>query len=398
MIISKALAPAWCTQAALMAMCVSISLLTVVVPEAAAQSAESPSTPSAPGSTSAPESADSETPREAPQDSGGKIVFTSLRDGNAEIYVMNDDGSDQTRLTRDAAIDARPAFSPDGRKIAFMSDRDGNYQIYVMNVDGSEVSRLTSGPAANHHPEFSPDGRKITFTGASDCDRADIWVMNIDGSAQINLTHNEWSVPGVYSCLPTWSPDGRKIAFYSTEDGSQGVICVMDADGRNRTMLTHDVSVRGGEFGLITHVISPAWSRDGSRIVFVRVIIKWREWDVPWRFLEDRFITSMNADGSGEAPLTSIAEASCKPKFSPDGSKIVYVSGPRGHMDSEPFDYPFAETEIYIMNADGTGRIRLTNNSAKDDSPSWGPVVNTSTSTPDLASAPEPSRSTVTSH
>ncbi len=67
----------------------------------------------------------------------GKIAFTSDRDGNYEIYVLNADGSEQTRITNNTASDSDPAWSPHGTKIAFTSDRDGNYEIYVMNADGS---------------------------------------------------------------------------------------------------------------------------------------------------------------------------------------------------------------------------------------------------------------------
>src|SRR5919108_5946507 len=67
----------------------------------------------------------------------GKISFDSTRDGNTEIYVMNADGSEQTRLTDELAIDRDAAFSPDGQRIAFVSERDGNSEVYVMNADGS---------------------------------------------------------------------------------------------------------------------------------------------------------------------------------------------------------------------------------------------------------------------
>src|SRR5215203_1605780 len=67
----------------------------------------------------------------------GKIAFSSSRDGNAEIYVMNSDGSNQINLTNNSADDSGPSFSSDGTKIAFNSNRDGNYEIYVMNSDGS---------------------------------------------------------------------------------------------------------------------------------------------------------------------------------------------------------------------------------------------------------------------
>ena len=78
----------------------------------------------------------------------GKIAFISNRDGNDEIYVMNADGSNQTRLTNNPAM-IRPSFSPDGSKIAFVSNRDGNYEIYVMNADGSNQTRLTNNPATD---------------------------------------------------------------------------------------------------------------------------------------------------------------------------------------------------------------------------------------------------------
>jgi dipeptidyl aminopeptidase/acylaminoacyl peptidase len=77
----------------------------------------------------------------------GKIAFTSDRDGNSEIYVMNADGSGQTRLTNDGAIDNEPVWSPDGTKIAFWTERNGPAEIYVMNADGSGQINLTKNPA-----------------------------------------------------------------------------------------------------------------------------------------------------------------------------------------------------------------------------------------------------------
>jgi Tol biopolymer transport system component len=126
-----------------------------------------------------------------------KIAFTSDRDVNKEIYVMNaQDGSNQTRLTDNAASDEFPSWSPDGTKIAFTSDRDGNREIYVMNAqDGSNQTNLTLDPATDEFPSWSPDGTKIAFvTGA------DIYVMNAqDGSNQTRLTDNAAS-----DALPDW--------------------------------------------------------------------------------------------------------------------------------------------------------------------------------------------------
>ena len=77
------------------------------------------------------------------------IVFSSIRDGNEEIYVMNADGSNQINLTDNPARDIIPSWSPDGTMIAFSSDRSGNDEIYVMNADGSNQINLTNAPATD---------------------------------------------------------------------------------------------------------------------------------------------------------------------------------------------------------------------------------------------------------
>jgi hypothetical protein len=87
-----------------------------------------------------------------------RIAFTSDRDGDLELYVMNADGTNQTRLTRSAGWDNGCSWSPDGSRLAFLSERDGNFEIYVMNADGTDQTRLTRDPAWNSIPSWSPDG------------------------------------------------------------------------------------------------------------------------------------------------------------------------------------------------------------------------------------------------
>jgi WD40 repeat protein len=143
---------------------------------------------------------------------GKKIAFTSNRDGNDDIYVMDSDGAEVRRLTSNAAADGLPAWSPDGSEIAFTSDRTGNDDIYVMDSDGTNQRGLTDNPDFDYGPAWSPDGEKIAFTSNRD-GNSEVYVMNADGSAQENLTRNPGTEEGNRGV--SWSPDGGSMAFTS---------------------------------------------------------------------------------------------------------------------------------------------------------------------------------------
>src|SRR6267142_2443833 len=111
----------------------------------------------------------------------GKIAFGSKRDGNNEIYVMDANGGNQTRITNNFDYDDQPHWSPDGTKIAFFSRRDGNFELYSMNADGSNQTRLTNDFAADGFPAWSPDGAKIVFMSGNslfDPNSFEIYVMD----------------------------------------------------------------------------------------------------------------------------------------------------------------------------------------------------------------------------
>ena len=112
---------------------------------------------------------------------GTKLVFSSQRDGNPEIYVINADGTGLQRLTKNRAIDTKPSWSPDGSMIVFSSDRKRN-EIYIMNADGRDVTQLTKNSFADTGPAWSPNGTRIVFTSNRD-GNLEIYSMNSDSTS-----------------------------------------------------------------------------------------------------------------------------------------------------------------------------------------------------------------------
>ena len=156
---------------------------------------------------------------------GGRVLFSSTRDGNSEIYSAALDGSDQRRLTRDPGIDVSPTCGPNGM-VAFVSSRHGGPQIFTMNVDGGNVQRVTYKGSHNQTPAFCQDPQTplIAFS-ARDGGGFDIVTINLKTGEYKRLTQGQ----GVNQD-PTFSPDCRMVAFAS----SRGGIYVSNPDGLNQ--------------------------------------------------------------------------------------------------------------------------------------------------------------------
>jgi len=218
---------------------------------------------------------------------GKRIAFTTDRDGNQEIYLINADGSNAVRLTNDAAADYAPAWSPDGTRIAFVSKRADTPDIFTVRVDGTDLKRITTTSATDADPAWAPDGR-IAFTSDRD-EKSDIYLMSADGTGVTRLTteggaHPAWSPDGTrlaysaafcqyYGCYPSivvkstsgsegsievgpgdrpsWSPDGRKIAFAGVECDFYYIECIPSAVRIARLGNPDVISVASGS--------SPAW-------------------------------------------------------------------------------------------------------------------------------------------
>ena len=225
------------------------------------------------------------------------ITFHSSRDGNSEIYIMDTDGSNTTRLTDNSTADSDPNWSHDGNKITFVATRDGNSEIYVMNVDGSSPVNLTNNEAEDISPAWSPDGARIAFVSTRGSQQ-DIYVMDADGSNQTKLTDDAH-----LDDSPDWSPDGAKIVFASQRDDDYEIYKIQ-VDGPESAALTNS---EGDD-------LNPVWSPDGSTIAFT----SFRD--------ENAEIYTMWDDGTGQWSITYNTVDDESPAWSPDSAKIILVS------------------------------------------------------------------------
>jgi Tol biopolymer transport system component len=290
---------------------------------------------------------------------GMRIIYHTRSGSDSEIHIVNWDGTNDVKLAGGSqGQEDDPVISPDGSMIAYFATHTGSWALYVMDPAGNNQHPITANTVFNSVASWSPDSKMLVFTPYHNTESPSfVASVNADGSGYKELTRSSES-----DGEPVWSPDGSRIAFDCYVNG-MNQICSMKADGSDRQTLTHQP---GGNTGL-------AWSPDGKQIAFT----SWRDSAAPNSCDDGNCnfeIYVMNADGSKQTRLTNDPAEDWNPAWSPDGSRIAFIS--LRNETRKPSDCGDAcNSEIYVMNADGSRVTRQTNNTTPDWNPHWRPQL-----------------------
>ncbi|MCA1600706.1 MAG: hypothetical protein LC776_03330 [Acidobacteria bacterium] len=292
----------------------------------------------------------------------------------SQIYLMDGDGTNVRRLTENSHADNFPALSPDGTKIVFDSNRlrtegepSNASHLFLMNTDGTAQTPLVRGNSGT----WSPDGKRIAFhasasgkgslvsilPGAATTD-SDIFVLSVDDFLKKGARpKNITNNPAAVDDDPDWSPVGGRLVFTSHAA----------TDDHNNAVTTEiyviDPDRKGKPVRLTDNAEeerAPSWSLDGRRIVYsCRKGAPGREGGI--RTFE---ICVMNADGTGQVRLTNNTIGDLTSTWSPDGTKIMFHRrvGGRGQF------------QLFVINADGTDEKQLTSPPGLSGFPNWGEI------------------------
>jgi TolB protein len=244
----------------------------------------------------------------------GKIAF--VRGG--DLWLIGPDGSGLTRLTKTAAKENKPGWSPDSKKIAFVRGGD----LWLIGADGSGLTQLTKTAAKEDNPGWSPDGKKIAFDRGGD-----LWLIGADGSGLTRLTKTGYSGSA-------WSPDGKKIAYVVANE-----IWVANADGSGADSITA-ASIKGDDNYSGPCDSAPSWSPDGKEIVFEGVASATDDCQGAQAGYGGSSIYVMTPTGASRRALDNTMgtlAGDYRPQWRPDGQRILFLQSDSVRMASGPY-------------------------------------------------------------
>jgi Tol biopolymer transport system component len=299
----------------------------------------------------------------------GEIAYTVNREGWNEIWVMDASGENRRRLTdpqpsgSDAAGSMSPAWSPQGDRIAFVSSGDARaedqdaYELYVMDAASGKVRQLTKNDKLDADPSWSPDGKRILFVQAEGWGtkqvRMSLSVIGADGSDERVLREEANEDGPVFLNSPAWSPDGARIAFTRSGVGAAELEPEVYVVGSNAS---------GGLQWTIEDAAEPAWSPNGKRLAFTGIGDDHGQ-TCFHECTPSGEIYVADVYGDDVIRLTRSEADDTSPAWSPDGTEIVFSSDRSNRQDHE--------LELYVLPVTGGEPRRLTRNKVWDLDPNW---------------------------
>lgn len=174
---------------------------------------------------------------------GTRLVYNAYRNGNSDIFSIGVDGTGEIQVSNDPLFDGYPLWSPDGSQIVWRTERHGNTELYSANPDGSGTRRLTNTTIFSHPSSFSPDGKLLTVNRCTPAPNAvcQIYLLRMDGTGETNISND----PTVSEFEAMFSPDGKRLVFqreWTTGFPSADDIYIMNPDGSGRRKITDSAS------------------------------------------------------------------------------------------------------------------------------------------------------------
>ncbi len=322
--------------------CASLCTFGRAAPEAAnapavASNSHRPPTPFPDGSAQEPEPAPPQMVN----------VFGEVNGAVTKNIALSSDGAFQQHTFPDEGYDSDVAVDPSGKWLTFSSTRNSEHpSIYLQRVDGTAVTQLTSGGCDDAHPVFSPDGTKIAFSSTR-AGNWQIYMMDRDGRNSVQITSGP-----AQAIHPSFSPDGNRLVY-----------CGLG--GRSGQWELWTIDLKTGERRMIGYGLFPSWSpsRSGDRIAFQRARQRGSRWFSLW--------TIDLIDGEGRNPTEIAISANAAilaPAWSGDGKRLAFATVLQPGKGGER---PRGQTDIWMIDADGSNRRRLTDGRGNNLMPFW---------------------------